>query len=147
MPSSSPASAVITKRIRELGGWRGKTLAQVRKLVLAAHPEIVEEWKWEVPVWSCNGIICTGETYAKAVKLTFANGATVPDPARLFNASLAGNKRRAIDIREGETLNARAFTALIKAAVARNVAGAKSPKAAKAAKAAKADGWTSHAKS
>jgi len=115
--------------------------------VLAAHPEIVEEWKWEVPVWSCNGIICTGETYAKAVKLTFANGATVPDPARLFNASLAGNKRRAIDIREGETLNARAFTALIKAAVARNVAGAKSPKAAKAAKAAKADGWTSHAKS
>ena len=94
-------------------------------MILAAHPGITEEWKWNVPVWSHQGIICTGESYAKAVKLTFAKGASVADPASLFNSSLTGNTRRAIDIREGETLNARAFKALIKAAVARNAAGAK----------------------
>ena len=115
----------IDQRIRELGGWRGETLARVRAMILVAHPGITEHWKWNVPVWSHQGIICTGEAYAKTVKLTFAKGATVADPAGLFNSSLTGNTRRAIDIREGETLNARAFKALIKAAVARNAAGAK----------------------
>ena len=114
----------IDQRIRELGGWRGETLARVRAMILVAHPGITEDWKWNVPVWSHQGIICTGEAYAKTVKLTFAKGATVADPAGLFNSSLTGNTRRAIDIREGETLNGRAFKALIKAAVARNAAEA-----------------------
>ena len=114
----------IDQRIRELGGWRGETLARVRAMILVAHPGITEHWKWNVPVWSHQGIICTGEAYAKTVKLTFAKGATVADPAGLFNSSLTGNTRRAIDIREGETLNGRAFKALIKAAVARNAAEA-----------------------
>ena len=116
------ASQLIDQRIRELGGWRGETLAHVRKLILEADPEIVEEWKWDGPVWSRHKIICTGEAYTKAVKLTFAYGASIPDPSRLFNASLEGKTRRAIDIHEGEKVEARAFKALIKAAVKRNAA-------------------------
>ena len=114
------ASRLIDERIRELGGWRGKTLARMRGLILKADPEITEEWKWANPVWSHNGIVCTGEAYKSVVKLTFARGASVPDPAHLFNSSLQGNTRRAIDIHEGETVDARAFQALVKAAVARN---------------------------
>lgn len=124
LASGATASRNIDQRIRELGGWRGETLARMRAMILAAHPGITEEWKWNVPVWSHGGIICTGEVYAKAVKLTFAKGASVPDPAHLFNSSLTGNARRAIDIGEGATVNARAFKALIKAAVARNAAAA-----------------------
>lgn len=120
------ASQLIDARIRELAGWRGETLARMRALILEADPEIIEEWKWSNPVWSRNGIICTGESYKTHVKLTFARGASVPDPSRLFNASLEGNLRRAIDIREGETVDARAFKTLIKAAVARN--GTPAPK-------------------
>ncbi len=114
------ASQLIDQRIRELGGWRAETLARMRALILAAEPMMVEEWKWATPVWSHNGIVCTGEAYAKAVKHTFARGASIPDPSNLFNSSLAGNTRRAIDIHEGETVNASAFTALVKAAVALN---------------------------
>jgi hypothetical protein len=114
------ASRLIDQRIRELAGWRGETLARMRALILAADPGITEEWKWNGPVWSHDGIVCTGEAYKTAVKLTFAHGAALPDPARLFNASLAGNTRRAIDLHEGESVDARAFKALVKAAVARN---------------------------
>jgi hypothetical protein len=103
-----------------LGDWRGETLARMRALILEAEPDINEEWKWSNPVWSLNGIICTGESYKKTVKLTFARGATIPDPSRLFNSSLEGNTRRAIDIREGEKVDARAFKALVKAAVKKN---------------------------
>lgn len=117
------ASTLIDARIRELDDWRGQTLARVRALIRQADPGVVEEWKWRVPVWSHDGIICTGETYKSAVKLTFAKGAALEDPAGLFNASLDGNTRRAIDIREGETLDAAAFKALIRAAVALNAAG------------------------
>ena len=115
--------------------WREETLARVRELILEADSEMVEERKWKkpsspsgVPVWSHHGIVCTGERYAKAVKLTFARGASLPDPSRLFNSSLEGNTRRAIDIREDETIDARAFKALVKAAVAQNVASAKTKK-------------------
>jgi hypothetical protein len=118
--TGKPASRLIDQRIRELEGWRGETLARMRALILEADPEMTEEWKWSVPVWSHHGIVCTGESYKKVVKLTFARGATVPDPARLFNSSLEGNTRRAIDIPEGEEVDARAFKALVKAAVARN---------------------------
>jgi len=118
--SGSSASRLIDQRIRELKGWRGETLARVRALILAADPEMTEEWKWDGPVWSRHGIVCTGEAYTKVVKLTFARGAKVPDPSRLFNSSLEGNTRRAIDIHEGEKVDARAFKALIKAAVAQN---------------------------
>ena len=115
------ASELISKRIAELEDWRGKTLARMRKLIKEADTDVVEEWKWRgVPVWSHNGIICTGETYKSVVKLTFAKGAAIPDPSRLFNSSLEGNTRRAIDIREGEQVDAAAFKALVKAAVARN---------------------------
>jgi hypothetical protein len=115
------ASARISRRIKELGDWRGETLARVRALIKEADPEIVEEWKWRgTPVWSRDGIICTGESYNSVVKLTFAKGASLKDPARLFNSSLDGNVRRAIDIREGERIDARAFKALIRAAVALN---------------------------
>ena len=115
------ASRLIDQRIAELGGWRGETLARMRKLILEAVPDAVEEWKWRgTPVWSQNGIICTGETYQKVVKLTFANGAGLPDPTGLFNASLDGNVRRAIDIHEGEAVDAGAFKALVQAAAARN---------------------------
>ncbi|MGC4064141.1 MAG: DUF1801 domain-containing protein [Polyangiaceae bacterium] len=120
------ASRLIDQRIHELGGWRGDTLARMRALIQETDPEIVEEWKWRgTPVWSRAGIICTGETYAKVVKLTFAHGASLPDPTRLFNSSLDGNTRRAIDIREGETVDAKAFKALVKAAIALNTAGKK----------------------
>jgi hypothetical protein len=118
--SAKSASRLIDERIRDLEGWRGETLARMRALILEADPEMIEEWKWKVPVWSHHGIVCTGEAYTKAVKLTFARGARVPDPSRLFNSSLEGNTRRAIDIREGEKVDARAFKALVKAAVAQN---------------------------
>ncbi len=118
---STAASASIDKRIAELGDWRGETLAEVRKLIHEADPGIVETWKWRgVPVWEHDGIVCTGETYKQVVKLTFARGAALPDPEKLFNASLDGNVRRAIDIPEGGKLNARAFKALMRAAVAAN---------------------------
>ncbi len=114
-------SELIDARIRELADWRGATLGRVRRLIHAADPEVVEEWKWRgVPVWSHGGIICTGETYRSVVKLTFAKGAALKDPARLFNASLDGNTRRAIDLREGEAIDEAAFQALIRAAVALN---------------------------
>lgn len=117
---SQPASELISKRIADLGDWRGKTLARVRALIRKADPDVVEEWKWTTPVWSCDGIICTGESYKKAVKLTFAKGAFLKDPARLFNSSLEGNVRRAIDIHEGEEIDASAFTALVRRAIAFN---------------------------
>jgi hypothetical protein len=123
--TGKPAAQLIDARIRELDGWRGETLARMRELILEADPEIVEEWKWSNPVWSRNGIICTGESYKSHVKLTFARGASVPDPSKIFNSSLEGNMRRAIDIKEGEQVDARAFKALIKAAVARNGSPAK----------------------
>lgn len=116
-----PASERIDARIAELGDWRGETLARVRHLIRAADPEVVEEWKWRgVPVWSHHGIICTGETYRQVVKLTFARGAALEDPAVLFNASLDGNTRRAIDLREGEQADAEALKALVRAAIALN---------------------------
>ncbi|HEU4522229.1 MAG TPA: DUF1801 domain-containing protein [Thermoanaerobaculia bacterium] len=115
-----PASRLIDERIRDLGGWRGETLAHMRALILEADPEMTEEWKWSNPVWSHHGIVCTGEAYKSVVKLTFARGAAIPDPSGLFNSSLEGKTRRAIDIREGEKVNARAFKALVKAAVAVN---------------------------
>ena len=120
------ASQLISKRIAELGDWRGKTLARIRALIKEADPDILEEWKWMgTPVWSHDGIICTGETYKNVVKMTFHKGASLKDPSRLFNSSLDGNARRAIDIREGETIDAAALKALIRAAVALNVAGKK----------------------
>src|SRR5262245_32082209 len=123
------ASKLIDGRIAELGDWRGEALARMRKLIKDADPGVVEEWKWGVPVWSHDGIICTGETYKSAVKLTFAKGASVKDPAKLFNSSLEGNTRRAIDIHEGEKVDEAAFKALIRAAVAFNAS--KSSKEAK----------------
>ncbi|TSJ63141.1 DUF1801 domain-containing protein [Starkeya sp. 3C] len=115
-----PASDLIDERIAELGGWRGETLARVRALIRQADPEVVEEWKWRVPVWSHAGILCTGEAYKSVVKLTFAKGASLEDPAGLFNSSLEGHVRRAIDIREGEAIDADALKALIRAAVSLN---------------------------
>jgi len=140
--TGKPASRLIDQRIRDLGGWRGETLARMRALILAADPEMTEEWKWMgTPVWSHHGNVCTGEAYTKVVKLTFARGASIPDPSRLFNSSLAGNTRRAIDIHEGETVDPGAFKALVKAAVAQNgppaKAGAKAKPGAKEAKAMK----------
>jgi hypothetical protein len=114
------ASRLIDQRIRELAGWRGETLARMRALILEANPEMTEEWKWMNPVWSHHGLVCTGEAYKKVVKLTFARGARIPDPEHLFNSSLEGNTRRAIDIHEGEKVDAGAFKALVKAAVAQN---------------------------
>jgi hypothetical protein len=120
-PDDAAASANITQRIRELGDWRGETLARVRHLIHNADPDIQEEWKWRgVPVWSHDGIVCTGETYKQVVKLTFARGAAVADPKKLFNSSLEGNARRAIDLREGETIDEAAFKQLIRAAVEAN---------------------------
>jgi hypothetical protein len=131
-PSSSPdretASAKITRRIEDLGDWRGKTLAHVRMLIHKAAPDIEEEWKWVkpsnpgTPVWSRDGIVCTGEAYKAVVKLTFARGASIKDPKRLFNSSLEGNMRRAIDLAEGETIDETAFVQLVRAAVAANSA-------------------------
>jgi hypothetical protein len=114
-------SELIDARITELGDWRGKTLAHVRALIKQAEPDVVEEWKWRgVPVWSLSGIICTGETYKSAVKLTFAKGASLDDPSKLFNSSLEGNTRRAIDVHEGEEIDEDAFKALIRAAATLN---------------------------
>jgi hypothetical protein len=120
-----PASRLIDQRIRDLGGWRGETLARMRALILGADPGMTEEWKWNTPVWSRHGIVCTGEAYTKVVKLTFARGARIPDPSRLFNSSLEGNTRRAIDIREGEKVDAGAFKALVKAAIVQSGSPAK----------------------
>ena len=123
------ASELISKRIAELGDWRGETLSRMRALIRAADPDVVEEWKWAkattpgTPVWSHDGIICTGESYKSVVKLTFAKGASLKDPGRLFNSSLDGNVRRAIDIHEGEEVNASAFKTLIRQAVALNSSG------------------------
>jgi hypothetical protein len=122
-----PASELISKKIAELGDWRGETLARMRKLILEADPGIVEEWKWGGPVWSREGIICTGETYKDKVKLTFAKGASLKDPAGLFNSSLDGKVRRALDIHAGEKVDASAFKALIREAVAVNSAGKSKP--------------------
>ena len=136
--ASQSASELISKRIVELGGWRGKTLSRMRKLIKKADPDVVEEWKWVkptrpgTPVWSHGGIICTGESYKNVVKLTFAKGASLKDQARLFNSSLDGNVRRAIDIHEGEKVDAPAFKALIRQAVALNSSG--KSKASKKAK-------------
>ncbi|MBB6146086.1 hypothetical protein HNQ77_004056 [Silvibacterium bohemicum] len=122
-PSSEAASANITQRIQELGDWRGETLAHLRQLIHDTDPEIQEEWKWRgVPVWSHDGIVCTGESYKQVVKLTFARGAALKDPKKLFNSSLEGNVRRAIDLREGEKIDEAAFQQLIRAAVAANSA-------------------------
>jgi hypothetical protein len=121
------ASDLISKRITELGDWRGETLSRMRKLIKTADPDVVEEWKWMNPVWSHDGIICTGESYKNVVKLTFAEGASLKDPARLFNSSLDGNVRRAIDIREGEKVDESAFKALVREAVALNSAGKSKP--------------------
>lgn len=122
-----PASAHISRRIAELDDWRGDTLARVRALIKAADPDVVEEWKWANPVWSHDGIICTGESYKSTVKLTFPKGASLPDPRRLFNASLEGSVRRAIDIREGAVVDAAAFKALVRAAIAVNRQGKARP--------------------
>jgi hypothetical protein len=121
------ASRLIDARIRELGDWRGDMLSRLRALIRQADPEVVEEWKWRgTPVWSHGGIVCTGETYKNVVKMTFAKGAALKDPAGLFNSSLEGNVRRAIDFREGDKVNEKALKALIRAAVARNTSSAKS---------------------
>ena len=131
--SQGQASGLISKRIAELGDWRGKTLSRMRKLIKAADPDVVEEWKWVkpkspgTPVWSHDGIICTGESYKNVVKLTFAKGASLKDPARLFNSSLDGNARRAIDIHEGEEVDESAFKALVRQAVALNRSGKSKP--------------------
>jgi len=125
-PGAAQASKLIDQRIAELGDWRGETLSRMRKLIKEADPDVVEEWKWMgTPVWSHDGIICTGESYKAIVKLTFAKGASLKDPARLFNASLDGNVRRALDIHEGEKVDAGAFKALIRAAIALNTSGGK----------------------
>jgi hypothetical protein len=122
-PDGKTASANITQRIKELGDWRGETLADMRQLIHDADPDIQEEWKWMgTPVWSHDGIVCTGESYKQVVKLTFARGASIKDPKKLFNSSLEGNVRRAIDLREGEKINQTAFRQLIRAAVAANSA-------------------------
>ena len=125
---SRPASELISNRIAELADWRGEALQRMRELIKEADPDVVEEWKWMgTPVWSHDGVVCTGESYKNVVKLTFARGASLQDPARLFNASLDGNARRAIDIREGEEVDATAFKALVRKAVALNSSRKSSP--------------------
>jgi hypothetical protein len=119
-PKDKAPSELIDERIKELGDWRGAMLSRLRALIKEADPEVVEEWKWSVPVWSHDGLICTGETYKKVVKMTFAKGAALKDPAKLFNSSLEGNTRRAIDFHEGEEIDEKALKALIRAAVALN---------------------------
>jgi hypothetical protein len=121
MPKNASPSQLIDERIKELADWRGKMLSQLRALIKEADPEVVEEWKWDVPVWSHDGIICTGESYKKVVKMTFPKGASIEDPSRLFNSSLEGNTRRAIDFHEGEEINEKALKTLIRTAVKRNV--------------------------
>ena len=134
------ASALIDAKIKELGDWRGKTLAKVREIIHAADPEIVEEWKWQkqsspgTPVWSHNGLVCTGETYKNVVKMTFSKGASLADPSGLFNSSLEGNVRRAIDISEGDKIDAAALKDLIRAAVALNLEGKGKPRTSSASK-------------
>jgi len=123
--STPPASALIDERIESLGGWRGEMLATLRALIHEADPDVVEEWKWANPVWSHDGILCTGEAYKAAVKMTFPKGASLPDPKTLFNASLEGGVRRAIDFKEGDKIDKAALKALIKAAVKANQAGKK----------------------
>ena len=123
--SAGSAAALIDQRIQSLADWRGTTLARVRRLILEADPEIVEEWKWSGPVWSRGGLICTGETYKSVVKMTFAKGAALKDPSKLFNSSLEGNVRRAIDIHEGEAIDEGALKKLIREAVAQNLQGKK----------------------
>jgi hypothetical protein len=132
---STDASALIDRRIAELGDWRGRTLGRLRDIIRKADPEIVEEWKWNVPVWSRGGIICTGETYRSAVKLTFARGASVADPSGLFTSSLEGKVRRAVDVHEGDRIDAKALTALVRAAVAVNLAGGREKVTARGRKA------------
>ncbi len=128
-----PASELISKRIADLGDWRGETLARMRKLIKEEDPDVVEEWKWMgTPVWSHDGIICTGESYKAVVKLTFAKGASLDDPVKLFNSSLDGNVRRAIDIREGEAIDEAAFKALVREAI--NLNSSRKPKPAKKVK-------------
>jgi len=125
-PKGKSPSRLIDARIKELGDWRGEMLGRLRALIKQADPDVVEEWKWRgIPVWSHDGLICTGETYKSVVKMTFAKGAALPDPARLFNASLEGNTRRAIDLREGEKINQKALKTLIRAAVTLNKSKAK----------------------
>jgi len=132
VPGNESAPRLIDERIASLGDWRGETLARMRKLIHEADPEVVETWKWMgTPVWEHGGIICTGETYKAKVKLTFAKGASLKDPSKLFNSSLDGNVRRAIDIGEGEEVDADAFKALVRAAIALNVSGGKAVKRAK----------------
>ena len=128
------AAQHIDAKIAALDDWRGQTLARLRKIILEAGPDIVEEWKWGVPVWSCNGIICTGETYKAAVKMTFAKGASLEDPAGLFNSSLEGNVRRAIDVHAGEKIDEKALQALVRAAAELNASSAASKAAPRAAK-------------
>ena len=125
------ASELISKGFAELGDWRGETLSRMRMLIKEADPEVVEEWKWDIPVWSHDGILCTGESYKKVVKLTFAKGASLKDPARLFNSSLDGNTRRAIDIHEGEDVDESAFKALVLQAITLNSAGKSKPAVAR----------------
>jgi hypothetical protein len=130
MSKSDSPSRLIDARIKELGDWRGETLARIRRLIKEADPDVVEEWKWRgVPVWEHDGIICTGETYKEVVKTTFAKGASLDDPSGLFNASLEGNMRRAIDFREGDKINEKALKALIRAAVTLNTSKKKSKRA------------------
>ncbi|MBC8088260.1 MAG: DUF1801 domain-containing protein [Phycisphaerae bacterium] len=132
------ASELISKRIADLGDWRGDTLSRMRGLIRDTDPDVVEEWKWMgTPIWSHHGIICTGESYKKVVKLTFAKGASLKDPAHLFNSSLEGNTRRAIDIAEGENVDAKAFKALVREAIALNIAAKSKPARKVAAKSAK----------
>ena len=123
-PNGSSASQMIDRRIEELGGWRGEMLGRLRGLIKQADPDVVEEWKWDVPVWSHDGLICTGESYKQVVKMTFAKGAALDDPSRLFNSSLEGNTRRAIDFREGEKIDEKALKALIREAVTLNTSRA-----------------------
>lgn len=125
---AAPASERIDRRIAELDDWRGDTLRRIRAIVKEADPEVVEEWKWNVPVWSHAGILFTGESYKSAVKMTFAHGAALKDPSKLFNSSLEGNTRRAVDFREGETIDEKALKALVRAAVAFNESKAKKVK-------------------
>ncbi|MGN6320058.1 DUF1801 domain-containing protein [Trinickia sp.] len=135
LPGQRSASELIDERIANLADWRGETLGKVRQLIKEAEPDVVEEWKWMgTPVWSHNGIVCTGESYKAVVKLTFLKGASLKDPAKLFNSSLDGNARRAIDIREGELIDASAFKALIREAVELNAANVKTKAKAKPAK-------------
>ena len=121
MPKNASPSQLIDERIKELADWRGKMLSQLRAWIKEADPEVIEEWKWDVPVWSHAGIICTGESYKKVVKMTFPKGASIEDPSRLFNSSLEGNTRRAIDFHEGEKINEKALKTLIRAAVKLNL--------------------------